>query len=125
MSKRDIRTRVRSDLRAGLTLLEILLSSVFEYPKNVQVTSNTPGNQGATGWFLQKTRVDGTLEWYRVQLDQTAMPIMLGWKLWRAGVFSNTEIKNMEGSKDRDYSTIISSIKPYSPDLFAFVLKRK
>jgi glucoamylase len=66
----------------------------FEYLKNVQVTSNTPGNQGATGWFLQKTRVDGTLEWYRVQLDQTAMPIMLGWKLWRAGVLSDTEIKN-------------------------------
>jgi glucoamylase len=66
----------------------------FEFLKKVQVTSNTPGNQGATGWFLQKTRVDGTLEWYRVQLDQTAMPIMLGWKLWQTGVLSNTEIKN-------------------------------
>jgi len=66
----------------------------FEYLEKVQVTSHTPGNKGATGWFLQKTRVDGTLEWYGVQLDQTAMPIMLGWKLWRAGVLSDNEIKN-------------------------------
>ncbi|MGB5593477.1 MAG: glucan 1,4-alpha-glucosidase [Crocosphaera sp.] len=64
----------------------------FEYLEKVQVTSNTPGNSGATGWFLQKTPVDGTLEWYRVQLDQTAMPIMLGWKLWQAGVLSDAEI---------------------------------
>ena len=66
----------------------------FEYLKKVQVTSTTPGNQGTIGWFLQKTQVDGTLEWYRVQLDQTAMPIMLGWKLWQNGVLSDNEIKN-------------------------------
>lgn len=64
----------------------------FEYLEKVQVKSTTPGNSGATGWFLQKTPVDGTLEWYRVQLDQTAMPIMLGWKLWQAGVLSDSEI---------------------------------
>jgi glucoamylase len=64
----------------------------FEYLQKVQVTSSTPGNQGATGWFLQKTQVDGNLEWFQVQLDQTAMPIMLGWKLWQAGVLSNNDI---------------------------------
>ena len=41
---------------------------------------------------MQKTPVDGTLEWYQVQLDQTAVPIMLGWKLWQAGVLSDSEI---------------------------------
>ena len=64
----------------------------FEYLEKVQVTSSTPDNSGATGWFLQKTPVDGTLEWYQVQLDQAAMPIMLGWKLWQAGVLSDAEI---------------------------------
>ncbi|MCB9078552.1 MAG: glucan 1,4-alpha-glucosidase [Anaerolineaceae bacterium] len=64
----------------------------FEYLDHVQVDANTPNNSGATGWFLQKTPVNGTLEWYRVQLDQTAMPIMLGWKLWQAGLLSNGEI---------------------------------
>src|SRR5690606_1152975 len=44
----------------------------FEYLKNVQVSDKTPGNQGATGWFLQKTHVDGEPEWVAVQLDQTA-----------------------------------------------------
>ncbi len=66
----------------------------FEYLDQVQVTSSTPGNQGATGWFLQKTEVNGTLEWYSVQLDQAAMPIMLGWKLWQAGVLSSGEISS-------------------------------
>lgn len=64
----------------------------FEYLKKVQVTENTPGNNGATGWFLQKTHVDGELEWMAVQLDQTAMPVMLGWKLWQQGVLSNDEM---------------------------------
>lgn len=64
----------------------------FEYLKQVQVKNETPGNQGATGWFLQKTHVDGELEWMGVQLDQTAMPIMLGWKLWQAGILDDGEI---------------------------------
>ena len=67
----------------------------FEYLRQVQVTSNTPDNRGATGWFLQKTHIDGTLEWYRVQLDQTAMPIMLGWKLWQADILDNAEISSL------------------------------
>ncbi|NER20175.1 MAG: glucan 1,4-alpha-glucosidase [Symploca sp. SIO1C2] len=66
----------------------------FEYLPKVQVTASTPGNNGVGGWFLQKTHVDGTLEWTRVQLDQTAMPIMLGWKLWQAGILSDSEISD-------------------------------
>ncbi|NVK44520.1 MAG: glucan 1,4-alpha-glucosidase [Oceanospirillaceae bacterium] len=64
----------------------------FEYLKQVQVRDDTPGNTGVTGWFLQKTHVDGELEWMGVQLDQTAMPIMLGWKLWQAGILNDAEI---------------------------------
>ena len=63
----------------------------FRYLKKVQVGPETPGYQGAPGWFLQKTHVDGTLEWFAVQLDQTAMPIMLGWRLWQDGVLSDSE----------------------------------
>ena len=64
----------------------------FEYLEQVQVGPKTPGNAGATGWFLQKTHVDGTLEWLRVQMDQSAMPVMLGWRLWQAGLLSDAEI---------------------------------
>ncbi|UTF59309.1 glucan 1,4-alpha-glucosidase [Gilvimarinus sp. DA14] len=63
----------------------------FRYLEKVQASSNTPGYSGAPGWFLQKTHVDGTLEWYAVQLDQTAMPIMLGWQLWQKGILSNAD----------------------------------
>lgn len=65
--------------------------TAFEYLQKVQVTENTPGFSGTPGWFLQKTHVDGTLEWIAVQLDQTAMPIMLGWRLWQEGVLSDAE----------------------------------
>ncbi len=50
------------------------------------------GRRGATGWFLQKTHVDGTIEWVGVQLDQTAMPIMLGYRLWQGGLLGDAEI---------------------------------
>ena len=66
--------------------------AAFRYLPQVQVDAETPGNTGATGWFLQKTHVDGQIEWVGVQLDQTAMPIMLGWKLWKAGVVSDAEM---------------------------------
>lgn len=66
----------------------------FEYLKKVQVTEKTPGFTGTPGWFLQKTHVDGQIEWVGVQLDQTAMPIMLGWKLWQAGVLTPDEISH-------------------------------
>ncbi|MFC3034087.1 glycoside hydrolase family 15 protein [Pseudoalteromonas fenneropenaei] len=68
--------------------------TAFEYLQKVQVTEHTPGNQGDTGWFLQKTHVDGELEWVGVQLDQTAMPIMLAWKLWQAGVLSDEKLRH-------------------------------
>ncbi|QYJ99853.1 glycoside hydrolase family 15 protein [Shewanella psychrotolerans] len=66
----------------------------FEYLKKVQVSAQTLGYQGVPGWFLQKTHVDGEIEWVGVQLDQTAMPIMLGWKLWQAGVLTDIEISH-------------------------------
>ena len=71
---------------------EATARAAYRYLPKVQVTDDTPGNTGVTGWFLQKTHVDGTLEWVAVQQDQTAMPIMLGWKLWQAGVISNEEM---------------------------------
>lgn len=64
----------------------------FEYLKKVQATKDTPGFSGTPGWFLQKTHVDGEIEWVAVQLDQTAMPIMLAWKLWQAGVLTDSDI---------------------------------
>jgi len=71
--------------------------AAFRYLPQVQVTAQTPGSSGATGWFLQKTHVDGEIEWVGVQLDQTAMPIMLGWKLWEAGLVSDAEMSRMYG----------------------------
>ncbi len=67
--------------------------SAFEYLPKVQVSDDTQGNEGATGWFMQKTHVDGNLEWVSVQLDQTAMPIKLGWKLWQKGILSDEKAK--------------------------------
>lgn len=64
----------------------------LNYLKTVQVTATTQGNAGASGWFLQKTHVDGTVEWIGVQLDQTAMPLMLAWKIWQAGLVSDAQI---------------------------------
>ncbi len=67
----------------------------FDYLDTFQVEANTDGNNGgAAGWFLQKTHVDGTQEWNGVQMDQVAMPIMLGWKLWKAGALSDQEIED-------------------------------
>lgn len=64
----------------------------FEYLQKVQVSAQTPGFTGTPGWFLQKTHVDGTLEWVGIQMDQTAMPIMLGWRLWQDGILTDAEI---------------------------------
>lgn len=66
--------------------------AAYRYLPMVQVTDETSGNSGVTGWFLQKTHVDGEIEWVAIQQDQTAMPIMLGWKLWQDGVLSDEEI---------------------------------
>ncbi|UAL09089.1 glucan 1,4-alpha-glucosidase [Caulobacter segnis] len=71
--------------------------AAFHYLPTVQVGPKTPGNTGDGGWFLQKSHVDGTPEWVGVQLDQTAMPIMLGWKLWKLGWLSEPELKAYYG----------------------------
>lgn len=64
----------------------------FEYLQKIQAGPNTAGYKGTPGWFLQKTHVDGEVEWVGVQLDQTAMPIMLGARLWREGVLDDNQI---------------------------------
>jgi glucoamylase len=66
----------------------------FEYLHKVQANQNTPGYTGTPGWFLQKTHVDGEIEWVAIQLDQTAMPIMLGWRLWKEQVLSDADINH-------------------------------
>ena len=66
--------------------------AAYRYLPKIQVTKDTPGNKGVTGWFLQKTHVDGEIEWVAIQQDQTAMPIMLGYKLWQAGVIDDAEM---------------------------------
>lgn len=72
--------------------------AAFRYLPQVQVKATTPGNTGVGGWFLQKTWVDGTTEWVGVQLDQTAMPIMLGWKLWKLGWLPEGDLKAYYGA---------------------------
>ncbi|MFC3115924.1 glucan 1,4-alpha-glucosidase [Cellvibrio fontiphilus] len=64
----------------------------FEYLEKIQASEKIAGYTGTPGWFLQKTHVDGEVEWVGVQLDQTGMPLMLGWRLWKEGVFSDAEI---------------------------------
>jgi len=70
----------------------------FDYLPRVQVQSSHVERDGVTidssrpGWFLQKTHVDGHLEWLQIQMDQTAMPIMLGWKLWKNGLLSDDDL---------------------------------
>uniref|UniRef100_UPI0025DF2FC4 glycoside hydrolase family 15 protein n=1 Tax=uncultured Caulobacter sp. TaxID=158749 RepID=UPI0025DF2FC4 len=71
--------------------------AAFHYLPTVQVGPKTPGNKGDGGWFLQKSHVDGAPEWVGVQLDQTAMPIMLGWKLWKLGWLSDADLKTFYG----------------------------
>jgi glucoamylase len=75
--------------------------AALNYLKTVQVGAATPGNKGATGWFLQKTEVDGTPEWVGVQLDQTAMPVMLAWKLWQAGLVDKARLAELYRSSLR------------------------
>ena len=66
--------------------------AAYHYLPKVQVGPDTPGNHGDGGWFLQKAHVDGTPEWIGVQLDQTANPIMLGWKLNALGLMSDADL---------------------------------
>ena len=77
----------------------------FDYLPKVQVlaspiekdglriaTERAGWESGRPGWFLQKTHVDGVYEWVAVQMDQTAMPVMLGWQLWRRGLLSDAQL---------------------------------
>ena len=66
--------------------------AAFRYLPTVQVRATTLGNTGAVGWFQQKSHVDGTVEWAGVQLDQTAMPILLGARLESLGMISKSEL---------------------------------
>ncbi len=70
--------------------------AAVRYLKSVQVAAK-PDAVG--GWFQQKSHVDGTPEWFGVQMDQTAMPIMLAWKLNHLGLISDAELqRTWEGS---------------------------
>lgn len=69
----------------------------FQYLQKVQVNDKTPGYQGTPGWFLQKTHVDGEIEWVGIQMDQTAMPIMLGYRLWQDGILDDKAISEWYG----------------------------
>jgi glucoamylase len=64
----------------------------FEYLQQIQASEKIAGYSGTPGWFLQKTHVDGEPEWVGVQLDQTGMPLMLGWRLWKEGILSDADI---------------------------------
>ncbi|HEX8233642.1 MAG TPA: glucan 1,4-alpha-glucosidase [Caulobacteraceae bacterium] len=70
-------------------------AAALNYLRTVQAGPKTSGNKGAGGWFLQKIHVDGQPEWVGVQLDQTAMPVMLAWKLWKAGVVSDADLRDL------------------------------
>ncbi|MGE5322705.1 MAG: glycoside hydrolase family 15 protein [Actinomycetota bacterium] len=43
-------------------------------------------SQQADGGFPQNFWIDGTPYWKGIQLDEVAFPIMLAWRLWKAGV---------------------------------------
>jgi glucoamylase len=82
--------------------------AAMKYLKTVQVTPQTPGNKGASGWYLQKTHVDGTPEWVGVQLDQTAMPIMLAWKLSQAGLLDKAALTALYTSELKAAATFLA-----------------
>ena len=82
--------------------------AAFRYLPTVQVTDKTPGNHGATGWFQQKSHVDGTAEWVGVQLDQTAMPILLGARLEQLGFISKDELLKSYGTMLKPAATFLS-----------------
>ena len=83
--------------------------AAFRYLPTVQVMPNTPGNTGVSGWFQQKSHVDGTVEWAGVQLDQTAMPILLGWKLENMGLISHDELMKAYGASLKPAADFLSN----------------
>ena len=79
---------------------------------------STPGNHGATGWFQQKSHVDGTAEWVGVQLDQTAMPILLGARLEQQKAKGGTFfVGNQLSALDIYWATFAALVQPLPPAL--------
>ncbi len=91
---------VRDFFQVGMAFLSLgdkdTAKVAFQYLPKVQVKANTPGvgSGNQAGWFLQKTHVDGALEWIGLQKDQAAMPIMYAHHLWTAGVLSDAELSS-------------------------------
>jgi glucoamylase len=48
-------------------------------------------SQQPDGGFAQAFWIDGTPYWRGIQLDQVAFPIMLAWRLWKAGALGDFE----------------------------------
>lgn len=48
--------------------------------------------QKADGGFAQNFWVDGTPYWSGVQLDETAFPIILAWRLWKVGALGGFDV---------------------------------
>lgn len=48
-------------------------------------------SQEPDGGFAQAFWIDGTPYWRGIQLDQVAFPIMLAWRLWKAGALGDFE----------------------------------
>ena len=48
-------------------------------------------SQQPDGGFAQNFWIDGTPYWRSIQLDQVAFPIMLAWRLWKAGELGDFE----------------------------------
>ena len=48
-------------------------------------------SQQPDGGFAQAFWIDGTPYWRGIQLDQIAFPIMLAWRLWKAGTLGDFE----------------------------------
>jgi glucoamylase len=48
-------------------------------------------SQQPDGGFAQAFWIDGTPYWRGIQLDQVAFPIMLAWRLWKAGTLGDFE----------------------------------
>jgi glucoamylase len=106
---------VRDFFQVGMAFLALgdrdTAKVAFKYLPRMQVTASTPGVGSANdhGWFLQKTRVNGELEWIKLQKDQTAMPLMYAWKLWKANVLTRSEIASAYDSMLKPAADFLSN----------------
>ena len=48
--------------------------------------------QKPDGGFAQNFWVDGTPYWTGIQLDEVAFPVILAWRLWKAGALANFDV---------------------------------